>query len=390
MTDSSTLNVVSGAVAVPGYVSQSAANPARGAENAQGVDNRLYTKFDRSAAEVGTAEMSFGDFLDMINPLEHIPVVSAAYRAATGEEINPVSRITGDTIYAAALGPVSMGLSGLGALGDTMLQQATGKSADGTVVSMLFGDDKGAPATESGGAIQLADAGVAANMTATAQNPTAPVPAAAPAQPVMMAQASSPKTFLGQAALPQAALQAAAATSASNPASAAASTITSPPQAAAPVQTAANTLALADAGQAKFIPLDRSKAAYAGGTGADATVMQSAMQNRSLALALAQSGHAMQFNNPMRANRLAVAQPPGAAANAASGADANGSTGNAQTNTATAAAAPAPAMATTQTLDGHALPQALIDDLVALKALNQYKSTASGPAVTGGSVNLTN
>src|ERR1700722_4577543 len=53
------------------------------------IDSRRYTKFDRSAADAGsTTNFTFADFLDAINPLQHIPVVSSVYRQATGETIN--------------------------------------------------------------------------------------------------------------------------------------------------------------------------------------------------------------------------------------------------------------------------------------------------------------
>src|ERR1700722_3234695 len=69
------------------------------------VDARRYTKFDRSATDAGsTTNFSFGDFLDMINPLQHIPVASSVYRDVTGETINPVSRVAGDVMYGGIFG----------------------------------------------------------------------------------------------------------------------------------------------------------------------------------------------------------------------------------------------------------------------------------------------
>lgn len=52
----------------------------------------------------GDDGFSFFDFLDMINPLQHIPVVNLAYRALTGDEIKPVSKIIGGAVYGGALG----------------------------------------------------------------------------------------------------------------------------------------------------------------------------------------------------------------------------------------------------------------------------------------------
>lgn len=40
-------------------------------------------------------DFSFWDFLDMINPLQHIPIVSDYYRQATGDTIKPELKIAG-------------------------------------------------------------------------------------------------------------------------------------------------------------------------------------------------------------------------------------------------------------------------------------------------------
>src|SRR3546814_6236130 len=44
-------------------------------------------------------DLTFGDFLDIINPLQHIPLVSTLYRAITGDEISPHARILGATLF---------------------------------------------------------------------------------------------------------------------------------------------------------------------------------------------------------------------------------------------------------------------------------------------------
>ncbi|MGB9154253.1 MAG: hypothetical protein WCD70_14330, partial [Alphaproteobacteria bacterium] len=95
------------------------------------------------AADAGTATMSFSDFLDMINPLQHIPVVSAIYRAATNDTISPVARIAGDVLYGGLMGVASAGLGALSAIGDEVLTAANGgKSVESDVMASLFGGDK--------------------------------------------------------------------------------------------------------------------------------------------------------------------------------------------------------------------------------------------------------
>jgi len=46
----------------------------------------------------------FGDIIDMVNPLQHIPLVSFAYRKITGDHIKPISTIIGGGIYGGAAG----------------------------------------------------------------------------------------------------------------------------------------------------------------------------------------------------------------------------------------------------------------------------------------------
>ena len=50
---------------------------------------------------------SFWDVLDVINPLQHIPVIGTVYRAITGDEIKAPARILGDGIFGGVIGAVA-------------------------------------------------------------------------------------------------------------------------------------------------------------------------------------------------------------------------------------------------------------------------------------------
>lgn len=53
----------------------------------------------------------FKDFLDVINPLQHIPGISELYRAVTGDEISDGARYSGNALYGLALGgPIGFGV----------------------------------------------------------------------------------------------------------------------------------------------------------------------------------------------------------------------------------------------------------------------------------------
>lgn len=81
------------------------------------------------------------DFIDIVNPLQHLPVVSSIYRAFTGDELSAGARIVGGTLYGGPVGLASAFINGA-------LQEETGKDVGGTVLAALFGD--GADGTDPG------------------------------------------------------------------------------------------------------------------------------------------------------------------------------------------------------------------------------------------------
>lgn len=119
-------------------------------------------------AATGTAagdgeEMSFWDFLDVINPLQHIPVVSTIYRELTGDQIKAPAKMAGGALFGGVIGFAA-------SAADVILKEASGRDA-GEHVMALFSDEEGAP--EGAAPTALA-------ATEPAPQP-APQPAAAPA-----------------------------------------------------------------------------------------------------------------------------------------------------------------------------------------------------------------
>lgn len=104
------------------------------------------------AATAAEPSFGFGDLVDIVNPLQHIPVISTIYRHLTGDKIGTPEKIAGDTLYS--------GLSGLiSSVGDAIFTEVTGNSVGDTVYAYVFGDD--APS----------QTGVAANDTSTPTQP---------------------------------------------------------------------------------------------------------------------------------------------------------------------------------------------------------------------------
>ena len=83
-------------------------------------------------------DFSLADLLDVINPLQHIPIVSSLYRELTGDRIGHGARLAGGVLF---MGP----LGGLSALANIALLEASGKDA-GDHALALFKDDPAATA----------------------------------------------------------------------------------------------------------------------------------------------------------------------------------------------------------------------------------------------------
>lgn len=88
-----------------------------------------------AAPQAETPDTTFSDFLDIINPLQHLPIISTLYRAITGDKIGMPEKIIGDTLYGGPLGFVS-------SVADSVFQSLTGKNVGDTVLAFLDGDDQ--------------------------------------------------------------------------------------------------------------------------------------------------------------------------------------------------------------------------------------------------------
>jgi hypothetical protein len=79
-------------------------------------------------------ESFFHRLLDVINPLQHLPLVGTAYRAITGDHMGPVEKVMGDTLYGGLWGAVT-------SIADVAFEGITGKSFEDTVLGW-FSHDK--------------------------------------------------------------------------------------------------------------------------------------------------------------------------------------------------------------------------------------------------------
>ncbi|MCZ6590982.1 MAG: hypothetical protein O7B98_07575, partial [Alphaproteobacteria bacterium] len=99
----------------------------------------------------------FENLLDIINPLQHIPVVSTIYRAITGDQIAAPARLIGGALFGGPLGFAS-------ASANLLLEDVTGDDLAGHALALIGGLDD---------TLELASAAVS-SVTVT---PLAPPPA---------------------------------------------------------------------------------------------------------------------------------------------------------------------------------------------------------------------
>jgi hypothetical protein len=107
----------------------------------------------------GDDGFTFGDFLDIINPLQHIPVVSSIYRRLTGDTIDNGAQLAGDCLFGGPLG--YLGYVANSAYADGHDGQSIGDS----VVAFFAGPEKGKDAAPE---TMVADASASATAAGAA------------------------------------------------------------------------------------------------------------------------------------------------------------------------------------------------------------------------------
>ncbi len=88
---------------------------------------------------------SFWDILDVINPLQHIPVISTIYRKITGDEMGYAARIAGDTLYSGLFGSLISGL--VSAVANVFVDSTTGKDIGEHMMASITPTQEQSPST---------------------------------------------------------------------------------------------------------------------------------------------------------------------------------------------------------------------------------------------------
>lgn len=87
----------------------------------------------------GEDGFTFADLLDIINPLQHIPVVSTLYRRMTGDEIAPAAQFLGSGLLGGVPGLMVASLN-------VAVEEAAGQDIGEIVLAAILDDDPAAPA----------------------------------------------------------------------------------------------------------------------------------------------------------------------------------------------------------------------------------------------------
>lgn len=142
--------------------------------------------------EVPESDLSFWDLLDVVNPLQHIPIVGSVYRAVTGDEIAAPARIAGGMLYGGVVGLVASVTS-------LAVERESGRDPGGHLLAMLgMGPKEAEGAAGTAVAALPQDAAGAASAEGSAP---VPAPAYAPA-PASVAQAAPVAAAGGTEAVP--------------------------------------------------------------------------------------------------------------------------------------------------------------------------------------------
>lgn len=145
---------------------------------------------DSDKQDGGEDELSFWDVLDVINPLQHIPIVNTVYRELTGDKIGSGAKLIGGGLF---FGPIGLGFAAL----DVGVKEMTGASIDEHVVAMVKGEDAGENARIAAAAESTQKAEKFAKAEVSAVTPDAGQAAQASVQAAPVGAVDRPNAPLG-------------------------------------------------------------------------------------------------------------------------------------------------------------------------------------------------
>jgi hypothetical protein len=117
----------------------SSASPPASTEDSRRASALAPPERDWSAPSTQSDQsFSFSDFLSIINPLQHIPIVGSIYRAITGDTIAPASRVIGGLLFGGPMGLITSAFN-------AMVEQTKGKDLGEQALALLVPDQESPP-----------------------------------------------------------------------------------------------------------------------------------------------------------------------------------------------------------------------------------------------------
>lgn len=109
---------------------QNLSEAVRAREENGGFPAALTYAADEASAADAEDEFGFWDIIDMVNPLQHVPIINHLYRDITGDEIKPASKIIGGSLFGGMAG-------GAGAIANVIVEYETGRDITGNVTALM-------------------------------------------------------------------------------------------------------------------------------------------------------------------------------------------------------------------------------------------------------------
>jgi len=141
----------------------------------------------------GEDGFTFADLIDIVNPLQHIPVVSTLYRRLTGDDIAPAAQFAGGALLGGVPGLMVAGAN-------VALDEATGRDIGETVLAALSGENLQTSAPPTALAANEHQPPAKLAMAAQASVGETPPAAAVTANQTFPAAVAANQTFLASAA----------------------------------------------------------------------------------------------------------------------------------------------------------------------------------------------
>ena len=123
-----------------------------------------------------SASFEFGDFLDIVNPLQHIPIVATIYRNLTDDRIGMAPRVIGGALWGRLSGLVT-------GVVNSVVEWFTGRDIGDHIYAMIWGEPANANAVARAAKSVSEKTPVAAVAVKELTTATVPEPVAVPDEP---------------------------------------------------------------------------------------------------------------------------------------------------------------------------------------------------------------